>query len=129
MIKTITVTQFKREALPPKSEHQQIWRYVWQIKDEKQRFRQISAHIFFNTLQQTSSFQADHVREMPLVDALIRQPVGAIFTIDFTDFNHRHCYDSRAPYKLGVEAPAEHDILFPTREGSHYFQVEVQGFV
>ena len=128
MIKTITITQFKREQIPTKSE-QQLWRYTWQIKDEKHYFRQISARIFFNTATQTSTFQAEHVREMPLVDALLRHPVGAIFTIDFTDFNHKHCYDSRSPYPISADLPAEQTLLFPAKEKQQNLNIEMHGFI
>lgn len=129
MIKTITITQFKREPLPTKSEQQQIWQYTWQIKDEKQHFRQIGARIVFNIAEQTSSFQAEYVRELPLVDALLRHSVGATFTIDFTEFNQKHCYDSRAPYKLGTELPSEHALLFPVKEKQQHLHIEVHGFI
>lgn len=129
MIKTITITQFHREPMPSKSEQQEVWRYHWQIKDEKQYFRRVTARVVIDTNDQSLSFQAANIREMPLVDALLRHQLGAVFTIDFTEFNQRHCYDNRTAYKFMGEPVPEQNVLFPTKEKEQEPEIQIHGFV
>jgi hypothetical protein len=129
MIKTITITQFKREPIASKSEQFQLWRYIWQIKDEKQYFRQVIARIIHDVNDQSITFQAANIREMPLVDALLRHQLGSVFTIDFTEFNQKHCYDTRTPYKFSGESNLEQGVLFPIKEKAYDSQIEMHGFI
>ena len=131
MIKTITITQLQHEMLPSKSGQEQVWRYTWQIVDEKHQQRYVAARIIIDsTTQQISRFQAANIREMPLVDALLRHRKGDCFTIDFTDFNQKHCYDSRTPYSFPAESNFEKNFLFsPKDKRQDQLAIEVHGFL
>lgn len=134
MIKIMTINNFHRTSLADKREQ-----YTWSITDEKGQQRQVHAHAQINEQQQIESYRPLNVREIPLVEILLKHRIGDTFTIDFTEFNQRHCYNQRSTFHNKIQQERHNtaeniDQLFSTagfaQDGtSSKDELTAQGFV
>lgn len=93
MKKTFTIQQITHKVVSP-----QRGSLTWLLSDEHQQARKVNAITVLGRNQAIAEVRAVHVREMPLVDALLNQEEGETFALDFTAFNHDHGYAEREVY-------------------------------